>query len=63
MDSGDYSIRWGTHEPLVSEDMFFQVAAMFEKSAAKYCNSDGFSKKMPQKEDIYARVLLCGECG
>lgn len=63
VDSGDYSIRWGTHEPLVSEDMFFQVAAMFEKSAAKYCNSDGFSKKMPPKEDIYARVLFCGECG
>lgn len=63
VDSGDYSIRWGTHEPLVSEDMFFQVAAMFEKSAAKYCNSDGFSKKMPPKEDIYARVLFCGDCG
>ena len=63
VDSGDYSMKWGTHEPLVSEDVFFQVAAMFEKSAAKYCNRDGFSKKVPLEEDIYAGVLFCGDCG
>lgn len=63
VDSGDYCIQHGTHEPLVSEDMFFQVAAMFEKSAEKYCNTDGFSKKIPIEEDIYAGVLFCGDCG
>lgn len=63
VDSGDYCIRQGTHEPLVSEDVFFRVAAMFEKSAAKYCNTDGFSKKVPIDEDIYAGVLFCGDCG
>lgn len=63
VDSGDYSMKWGSHEPLVSEDVFFQVAAMFEKSAVKYCNSDGFSKRTPPKEDIYAGVLFCGDCG
>ena len=63
VDSGDYSIKWGTHEPLVSEDVFFQVAAMFEKSAAKYCNSNGFSKKTLPEEDIYAGALFCGDCG
>lgn len=63
VDSGDYSVKWGTHEPLISEDIFFQVAAMFEKSAEKYCNSNGFSKKVPLEEDIYAGVLFCGDCG
>lgn len=63
VDSGDYSIRQGTHEPIVSEDVFFRVAAMFEKSAAKYCNRDGFSNKVPLGEDIYAGVLFCGDCG
>ncbi len=63
MDSGDYCIRHGTHEPLVSEDVFFQAAVMFEKSAKKYCNKDGFSKKVPIEEDVYAGVLFCGECG
>ena len=63
VDSGDDRIRRGTHEPLVSEDMFFRVAAMFEKSAVKYSNRGGFSKKAPLEEDIYAGVLFCGECG
>lgn len=63
VDGGDYCIQRGTHEPLVSEDVFFQVAAMFEKSAAKCCNKDGFSKKVPIEEDIYAGVLFCGDCG
>lgn len=63
VDSGDYSVKWGTHEPIVSEEVFFRVAAMFEKSAEKYCNRDGFSKKVPPEEDIYAGVLFCGDCG
>lgn len=63
VDGRDYSIKWGTHEPLVSEEIFFKVAAMFEKTAAKYCNKDGFSKKVPIEEDIYAGVLFCGDCG
>lgn len=63
VDSGDYSIRHRTHEPIVSEDVFFRVAAMFEKSAEKYCNRDGSSQKIPLEEDIYAGVLFCGDCG
>jgi len=63
VDSGDYSIRQETHEPIVSEDLFFRVAAIFEKSAEKYCNTNGYSKKVPIDEDIYAGVLFCGDCG
>lgn len=63
VEGGDYCIRQGTHEPLVSEDVFFRVAAMFERSAEKYCNWDGFSKKVPIDADIFAGVLFCGNCG
>ena len=61
IDSGDWSVKH-THEPLVSEETFFQVAAKFEKSS-KYCNKDGYSKMVPTDEDIYADVLFCGDCG
>lgn len=63
MDSGDYRIRYGTHEPLVSEEVFFRVAAMFEKSEVKYGKTMALSEKVPIEEDIYDGVLFCGECG
>ncbi len=52
-----------THEPLIREDVFFRVAAMFKKPTEKYGIKDGFSKTVPIEEDIYAGVLFCGDCG
>lgn len=63
VDNGSYSVRQGTHEALVSGDVFFRVAAMLEESAEKYCNRDGVSQKAPLEDDIYAGVLFCGDCG
>lgn len=63
VDIEDYCIQHGTHEPLINEDTFFRVAAMFEKSAVKYCNTGGFSKNVPLQENIYDGVLFCGDCG
>lgn len=59
----DTCTKYHTHEPIVSEEVFFRVAAVFEKSAAKYGNTNGFSRKVPVEEDIYAGVLFCGDCG
>jgi len=62
IDSEDWSIKEHTHEPLVSEDIFFKAAAKFEKSSV-YCNRKGYSKTVPIDEDIFADVLFCGDCG
>lgn len=50
------------HEPIVSEDLYYQVAQRFEKQS-RYSNSKGFSKIVPQSEDVFAGVIYCGECG
>lgn len=60
--SDDWSIKEHTHEAIISEDDFFRVATKFEKSSV-YCNKNGFSKKIPVEEDVFAGVLFCGECG
>lgn len=62
IDSEDWSIKEHTHEAIISEDIFFQAAAKFEKSSV-YCNEDGFSKRVPLDEDIFADMLYCGDCG
>ncbi len=60
--SEDWSVKEHTHEAIISEDMFFEVAGKFEKSSV-YCNKNGYSKRIPVDEDIFADVLYCGECG
>lgn len=60
--SEDWSVKEHTHEAIISEDLFFQAAGKFEKTSV-YCNKNGYSKKMPIDEDIYADVLYCGDCG
>ena len=62
IDSEDWSIKEHTHEAVISEDMFFEVAEKFEKTSV-YCNEDGFSKRIPAEKDIFADVLFCGDCG
>ena len=62
IDSGDWSVKEHTHEAIISEDVFFEVAGKFEKSSV-YCNKNGYSKKVPLDEDIFADVLYCGDCG
>lgn len=62
IDSGDWSVKEHTHEPLVSEEIFFQAAEKFEKYS-KCCNRNGYSKTIPLDADIYKDVLFCGDCG
>lgn len=62
IDSEDWSVKEHTHEAIISEDMFFEAAGKFEKSSV-YCNKNGYSKRIPADEDIFAEVLFCGDCG
>lgn len=62
IDAGDWSIKEHTHEAIVSEELFFEAAKKLEKLSV-HCNKDGFSKKVPVEEDIFADVLFCGDCG
>lgn len=62
IDSEDWSVKEHTHEAIVSQDTFFLAAGKFEKSSV-YCNKNGYSKKIPIDEDIFADVLYCGDCG
>lgn len=62
IDSENWSVKEHTHEPLVSEDIFYQAAVKLEKTS-KYCNKDEYSKKIPPDKDIFADILFCGDCG
>lgn len=55
----DWSFKEHTHEAIICEEIFFQVAERFEKQS-KYRNS--LSREVPIDEDITKGLLFCGEC-
>ncbi len=59
--AADWMAKGRTHEAIVSESDFFQVAERFQKQA-NYCNKDGFSKVVPLERDMFEGLLFCGEC-
>lgn len=62
IDSGDWSVKEHTHEAVISEEVFFEAAGKFEKLPVN-CNKDGFTKRVPVDEDIFAGIFYCGDCG
>lgn len=61
-EENDISVVEHTHEPLVSEELFRKVSQRFERQS-KCSNRSGFSKKIPQSEDIFKDMVYCGGCG
>ncbi|MDE7186739.1 MAG: recombinase family protein, partial [Lachnospiraceae bacterium] len=62
VDPGDWSVKEHTHEAIISEELFLEVAEKFEKSAV-HCNRNGDSNRIPVEEDLFKNILYCGKCG
>ena len=62
VDPGDWSVKEHTHEAIISEEIFLEVAEKFEKSAV-HCNRNGDSDRIPVEEDLFKDILYCGKCG
>ncbi len=58
----DITIVEHNHEPIISEDLFYKVLERFERQS-KYSNHEGFSKKIPQSQNILKDKVYCGGCG
>ena len=59
--TGELKVREGNHEPIISEEVFQEVARRFELRSQKF--SSGSSRNIPMEEDIYKNLLYCGLCG
>lgn len=55
----DWIVVRGTHEPLISRELFNQVQAIRQKVAAKYTQTP----KVPYTENILRGRVFCGCCG
>ena len=59
--TGELQVRENNHEPIISEEVFQEVARRFEARSQKF--SSGTSRNLPMEEDIYKGLVCCGLCG
>lgn len=59
--TGELKVRENNHEPIISEEVFQEVARRFEARSQKF--SSGSSRNLPMEEDIYKDLIFCGLCG
>ena len=55
----DWIVVKGTHEPLISRELFEQVQAIRVQAAAKYTQNE----KIPYSPNIFRGRIFCGHCG
>lgn len=53
----------GTHEPVVSRELFDKVQKLVEERKQKVIASRGKYDNVEKKENKFDRILFCGDCG
>ena len=53
----------GTHEPVVSRELFDRVQKLVEERKQKVIASRGKYDSVEKKENKFERILFCGDCG
>lgn len=62
-DKEEWLITEGTHEPIVSRDIYDKVRGIFDKKVKESTFSSDRGKDIPRKDDKYFGLLYCGNCG
>lgn len=58
----DCCIKRHTHEAVINENEFMQVAERLEQAAA-YCRRDKSSDNVIKSKDVFEDIIFCGDCG
>ena len=59
----EWLITEGTHEPIVSRELYDKVRRLFDKKIKNSPFSSDRGKDSPRKDDKYFNLLFCGTCG
>ena len=62
-DENDWIVVENTHEAIVDKELFDRVRAVMDKKVKESIFTSGRGKNLPIKEDIFAGILFCGNCG
>ena len=62
-DENDWIVVENTHEAIVDKELFNKVRAVMDKKVEESIFTSDRGKNLPIKEDIFAGILFCGNCG
>ena len=62
-DENDWIVVENTHEAIVDKELFNKVRAVMYKKVEESIFTSDRGKNLPIKEDIFAGILFCGNCG
>ena len=63
VDKQDWSIVKNTHEPIISQELFDKVQKQLAMTKERYFENLGKYDKVSNKENIFKKKLVCGNCG
>lgn len=59
----EWSLSYGTHEPIVPEELFSEVQAYNERQRGAYFSNYGKYSDLPRPDNPYRSRLVCPDCG
>ena len=63
LSKADWVIVEGTHEPIVSKELFYKVQEEVEKVRKNYFENAGKHQKFRNNNHFFKGRIVCGECG
>lgn len=62
-DESEWDLVEGTHEPIISEELWNQVQTVNEQNTQAAKETHGKYANLPKRENPYGSLLRCGDCG
>ena len=59
----EWIVVQGTHEPIVSRELFDAVQAVNEKKAQEHKDNLEKAKENPKRDNLFKGKIFCGDCG
>lgn len=63
VDKDEWVVVKNTHEPIVSEELFYKVQKLMKETKEKYYDNLGKYDKISNKDNIFKKKVVCGDCG
>lgn len=63
VDKQNWSVVRNTHEPIISQELFDKVQKQLAMTRERYFENFGKYDKVSNKENIFKKKVVCGDCG